>query len=283
MKVLVCCIGRLENRYIREFVEYYKNIGVTNICLYDNNFNGEEDFNDVIADYINEGFVILKNFRNKKYAQFSAYQDCYKTLYLEYDWTIFIDIDEYIVLNQHSNIVEFLSDERYKDYQAIHIRWKMFDDNDMLEDNGEKCMTRFTREAGSAISADKIHKHSTHVKTCLRGNLEGINIINPHAFHISCGKKYRACTADGDEHGFTDFFSEQSYDVACIHHFCTKTITEYIRKIKRGSVSRYRPYKEYVDNFFDINKPTPEKIEIVKREVGIDMSHLINTQYEIHE
>lgn len=282
MKVLICCIGRLENRYIREFVEYYKDIGVTNICLYDNNFNGEEDFNDVIADYINDGFVILKNFRNKKYAQFSAYQDCYKTLYLEYDWTIFIDIDEYIVLNQHSNIVEFLSDERYKDYQAIHIRWKMFDDNDMLEDNGEKCMTRFTREAGSFpfTDKDKLHTHSTHVKTCLRGNLKGINIINPHAFHISGGQKYRACTADGDEHGFTEFFSEQSYNVACIHHFCTKTITEYITKIKRGSVSKCRPYKEYVDIFFDINAPTPEKIEIIKREVGIDMSHLINTQHE---
>ena len=259
MKVLVCCIGRLENRYIREFVEYYKDIGVTNICLYDNNFNGEEDFNDVIADYINEGFVILKNFRNKKYAQFSAYQDCYKTLYLEYDWTIFIDIDEYIVLNQHSNIVEFLSDERYKDYQAIHIRWKMFDDNDMIEDNGEKCMTRFTREASSSIFADNLHKQSTHVKTCLRGNLEGINIINPHAFHISGGQKYRACTADGDEHGFTEFFSEQSYDVACIHHFCTKTITEYITKIKRGSADKCRPYKEYIDVFFNINN-LPTKI-----------------------
>ena len=280
MKVLVCCIGRLENRYIREFIEYYKDIGVTNICLYDNNFDGEEDFNDVIADYINEGFVILKNFRNKKYAQFSAYQDCYKTLYLEYDWTIFIDIDEYIVLNQHSNIVEFLSDERYKDYQAIHIRWKMFDDNDMIEDNGEKCMTRFTREASSSIFADNLHKQSTHVKTCLRGNLEGINIINPHAFHISGGQKYRACTADGDEHGFTEFFSEQSYDVACIHHFCTKTITEYITKIKRGSADKCRSYKEYIDVFFNINAPTPEKIEIIKREVGIDMSHLLNTQHE---
>ena len=79
---------------------------------------------------------------------------------------------------------------------------------------------------------------------------------------------------DGDEHGFTEFFSEQSYDVAYIKHFCTKTITEYITKIKRGSATKCRSYKEYLDNFFDINKPTPEKIEIIKREVGIDMSYL---------
>ena len=28
MKIGLCCIGKLENEYIREFVEYYKNIGV---------------------------------------------------------------------------------------------------------------------------------------------------------------------------------------------------------------------------------------------------------------
>ena len=66
LRVMLCCIGRLENPYIREFVEYYKNLGITNICLYDNNFDGEEDFRDVIGDYIDSGYVILKNVRNKK-------------------------------------------------------------------------------------------------------------------------------------------------------------------------------------------------------------------------
>ena len=47
MKTLLCCIGRRENDYIREFVEYNKVLGFTNICLYDNNYNGEEDFHEV--------------------------------------------------------------------------------------------------------------------------------------------------------------------------------------------------------------------------------------------
>ena len=61
MKTLVCSIGRLENKYIREWVEYYKNLGFTNIVLYDNNYDGEEHFEDVIGDYIESGFVILKD------------------------------------------------------------------------------------------------------------------------------------------------------------------------------------------------------------------------------
>ena len=47
MKTLLCCIGRRENDYIREFVEYNKVLGFTNICLYDNNYDGEEDFHEV--------------------------------------------------------------------------------------------------------------------------------------------------------------------------------------------------------------------------------------------
>ena len=31
LKTLICCIGKNENRYVREYVEWYKHIGVTHI------------------------------------------------------------------------------------------------------------------------------------------------------------------------------------------------------------------------------------------------------------
>ena len=77
MKVAVCSIGRLENRYIKEFVEYYKKLGVDKIFLYDNNYDGEEYFESVIGDYLDKGFVEVIDFRNKDYCQLEAYQDCY--------------------------------------------------------------------------------------------------------------------------------------------------------------------------------------------------------------
>ena len=67
-KVLLCCIGKMENNYIREFVEYYKTIGFDNICLYDNNDIDGEHFEDVIGNYIDSGFVILKDWRGKELA-----------------------------------------------------------------------------------------------------------------------------------------------------------------------------------------------------------------------
>ena len=49
MKIALCCIGRLENRYIREYVGFYLGIGVDKVFLYDNNYDGEEYFEDVIG------------------------------------------------------------------------------------------------------------------------------------------------------------------------------------------------------------------------------------------
>jgi len=60
-KILLCCIGKMENNYIREFVEHHKSIGFDNIVLYDNNDIDGEHFEDVISDYINSGYVILKD------------------------------------------------------------------------------------------------------------------------------------------------------------------------------------------------------------------------------
>ena len=57
MKVALCCIGRLENQYAIEFVEYYKQLGIDKIFIYDNNYDEEEHFEDVLQEYIDENIV----------------------------------------------------------------------------------------------------------------------------------------------------------------------------------------------------------------------------------
>ena len=48
--ICLCTVGKRENLYIREFVEYYIQFGVDKIYLYDNNNLNEEKFEDVIED-----------------------------------------------------------------------------------------------------------------------------------------------------------------------------------------------------------------------------------------
>ena len=44
-------MGKLENRYVRELIEYYLNLGVEKFILGDNNDPNTEKLSDVIQDY----------------------------------------------------------------------------------------------------------------------------------------------------------------------------------------------------------------------------------------
>ena len=59
-KVCICTLGKLENRYIREFVIHYEKYGVDKIFLYDNNDINGERFETVIGDFVEKGLVQIQ-------------------------------------------------------------------------------------------------------------------------------------------------------------------------------------------------------------------------------
>ena len=171
MKTLVCSIGRLENRYIREWVEYYKNLGFTNIVLYDNNYDGEEHFEDVIGDYIESGFVILKDYRNQKVCQIKAYNECYEEYGKLYDWIAFFDCDEFLTLKKRNTIEEYLSALYFKRYDMIHINWMCYSDNDLVRYEDKPVLERFTTPLPYDTKVAYNFPENNHVKSIVRGGL----------------------------------------------------------------------------------------------------------------
>ena len=114
LKVALCTIAKNENLYIREWVEWYKNLGISKIFLYDNNDLDGERFEDVINDYIKEGFVeiidrrgIIKTVSTDKDGQTLqglTFKDCFYNHYKEFDYMCFFDIDEYLeIYNTYKN------------------------------------------------------------------------------------------------------------------------------------------------------------------------------------
>ena len=89
-KIALCCIAKMENDYIRFFVEYYQRLHFDKIFIYDNNDPDGEKFEDVINDYIQSGFVEIVDFRGRECVQMPAYQNCYDKHNKEYDWIAFL-------------------------------------------------------------------------------------------------------------------------------------------------------------------------------------------------
>ena len=273
LKTLLCCIGRLENQYIREYVEYYKNLGITNICLFDNNYDSEENFRDVINDYIENGFVILKDYRNRKVCQLDAYNECYQEYGDKYDWIAFFDIDEFMFIHGDKNINDYLSMEYFNKYDMIHINWQLFGDSDELKNDGRPLLQRITKPLDINLQTLYDFPDNFHVKSIIRGGLE--NVIWNQTSHTPMNS-ILCCNASGEECPSNSPFIPYDFRKAGLSHFTTKTAEEYALKIKRGFPDGNPASKEkLLEIFFKRNEITKEKIQIFKEILDIDMSHLL--------
>lgn len=275
MKTLLCCIGRKENQYIREYVEYYKNLGFTNICLFDNNYDGEEHFEDVIGDYIDSGFVIIKDYRNKSVCQLNAYAECYATYGNKYDWIAFFDCDEFLTLVEDKTIDEYLSRDIFKPFNGIKINWMCYGDNGIVHYEDKPVVERFKTPIDYNKQIAYKFPENYHIKSIARGGLTNVKFpSNPHVINV-----VGQCDSVGNACKDTTPFVVYNYSLAYIRHYSTKTIEEYCNKMEKGfpdHIVNDEKRESYTETrFFRYNEVTKEKVDMVKERLGIDMSYLL--------
>ena len=274
LNVCICTIGKEENRYIREFILYYEKLGVDKIFLYDNNDKKSEHFEDVIKDYIDKGFVKIFNWRGIERPHFKAINDCYFQFNKEYDWLIFYDIDEFIHLSNHKNIKQFLNDKKFNKCKKIYLNWVLHTDNDLIHYENLSLFKRFP-----AIEKDAIinNNFSQKVKSIVRGNISNFIIANnSHTSHIITDS-VNACNGFGKEINLDEEFylpnSDANYNY--IDHFYTKSVEEFVNKIKRGSAvnANNEKFKLFrIIRFFSINKLRNIKYKYIIHNLGINFT-----------
>ena len=261
MKTAVVCIARMENHYIREWVEHYKSIGFTNVILYDNNMLSEEHFEDVISDYIDNNFVILKNARGKRCYQCSAYFDAYREYRKQYDWMLFVDADELLDLGEYDSIKHFLNEEKFQNESCIRIAWKIYDDSGLVRPNGDYRM----KERFSSF------KYCRQCKSIIRTTLD-VRGFTPHGpLNIRCVDSSGRICGSKDEFLSNDLRTDNP---VWINHYFMKTIEEYVT----GKMKRLYPDQKdsnaqnilRVERFFLFNELTDEKKEYLDS-IGIEL------------
>ncbi len=262
-KILLCCIGKMENNYIREFVEHHKSIGFDNIVLYDNNDIDGEHFEDVISDYINSGYVILKDQRGKELVQIPSYTDCYNIYKDKYDWIAYFDIDEFLELDCN-DIHEFLSNDMFNDrgINTIRVCWRQFTDSEILkvEDNNYS-IKRFTDYLPIT------ENWSTQTKIIFKTCVDNIEFNSPHGilYDSPYSKKIVTVNTIGQLciNSIKLRDNEKTWENARLNHYRFKTIEEYVmNKMVRLWPTNYLQGGKVGLNlnfFFRFNNKTQEK------------------------
>lgn len=290
MKVALCCIGKMENDYIQEYVEYYYNLGFDKIFLYDNNDIDGEKFEDAIGEYIGNNFVELINYRGEKVCQLKAYQDCYDKHNKEYDWIAFFDCDEFLTFKDDKDINEYLNNEIFNKFQIIHINWMCYGDNDLLriENDNYSVLDRFKKPV---LPYDFTKTYSfpenNHIKSIIRGGVNGIKWnSNPHT-----PSNTLPCCNNFGERIFNSAspFSKYNFDKAYIRHYSCKTAEEFYVKTIKGFPDHILTENDrtvILENFFKYNKDTQEKRKIfhlTNEKVDIFIGSIKDVKYDIQE
>ncbi len=125
----IAAIFQNEARWLKEWIEYHRLVGVDHFYLY-NNFSSD-NYRKILKPYIKARVVTLINwpFDYKTLSkwnriQCSAYQHALKQARSSSNWLAIIDLDEFIVPVKAKNLKSLL--KNYKPYGGITARWQIF-------------------------------------------------------------------------------------------------------------------------------------------------------------
>ena len=269
IKVCVCTIGKIENRYIREFVEHYKNYGVDKIFLYDNNDINGEKFEDVINDYIVNGFVQLVNYRGKIHILMEMMNDCYKKQYHNFNWLIFFEIDEYIYLNKFKSIKHFFKNPKFQKCERIQFNWIFHTDNNLLYYDPRPLKERFNEREKKARNNSIGNWNG--IKSILRGHIPNIKINCVHTLN----HKLKSCDPFGNPKKIDGIITKNAdFKYYYIDHYYSKSTEEFINKINKGDALFVDNRMERIRTYFAYNQITKQKIDLMEKKTGLNLSQI---------
>jgi hypothetical protein len=132
----ICAIIKNETKFLKEWIEYHRLIGVDHFYLYNNNSKDVPAFS--LRDYVKNGLVTLnywpdcltkadleKPFIWALSTQTTAFQHAVALKGKETKWMIFLDVEEFLTPIKGENLLTIL--EQYKNYPGIVLSSDFFD------------------------------------------------------------------------------------------------------------------------------------------------------------
>lgn len=226
MKTCLVCIAKNEDHYIQEWIDYHLKIGFHNIHIYANDWVYNNSQSNLIIKHI-----------SGKNQQWNAYNSFLQEYNHSYDWAAFLDVDEFLVLEKHKTLEDFL--DSYNDCNAIGINWAIFGNNNhnKIINNNYSVLSRFTRRN------KENHPTNKHVKTMVKlPSFLCQDIHNIRGSWYNLKKEIRS----------GPFNEPVDWSVAKIHHYFTKSKEEFEIKCERGraDMNQKREYNDHTNELY---------------------------------
>ena len=206
--IAIVTTARDERPFLDEWLIYHHIIGADHFFLYDDEPNLPlKEFCSPHQDYV----TVIPFFEQCEEwpgscKQNKAYTHALEHFLSNYEWVAFIDIDEFVVLEQHENIMEFLA-SLPENTSAVSLRWRLFGHNGFFEDPKRLITASLVRR--------KL-KTDPRVKTITRYN-SITGFTTPHYPDLGQGTRI-----------------EIDDRVAHINHYQCRSFERHMNRVKRG-------------------------------------------------
>ena len=255
--IAIVAICKNEGPYIKEWIEYHKLVGIDKFYIYDNESNDSTQL--VLKKYINNGIVKYTYFPGKA-RQLDAYNDAINKYKNECKYMAFIDLDEFICINdKNMSIYDYIDRiiNSQKGASGIGINWCIYGSSGKVEKESGLVIERFLYSS----FANRGYNH--HIKTiCNPRTIK--KYISPH-FPL-----YKLGAYSINEEGtrlYAWYNVINNYKNIRINHYFTKSKSEFIQKRSRGLADRIGKYD--IDKFisYDLNDKYDDSMLYYAREI----------------
>lgn len=203
-------IFRNEARFLKEWIEFYRLLGVEHFYLY--NHLSNDNFMEVLTPYIKDSIVDLyelhtepANLSEWNRLQISTYSKTVQMVKDSVEWLIAVDTDEFLFPVKEDSLQALL--KKYDEYASLSVNWRMFGSSkvDHIPD-GKLLIETLT---GSNASQD------FHVKTIVKPRY--VKSFN-HA-HFAVLKDGYGQVTENFEYFSGPFVPKESRNIVRINHY----------------------------------------------------------------
>ena len=257
----IACMAKNEGRFLKEWIEYHRIVGVERFYFYDN--ESSDNTKEILDPYIQDGIVIYRYVVGRVMLS-PVYQDAILKARGQSRWLAIVDLDEFIVPKEKDSVPEFLKD--YEQYPAVGINRMQFDHNGHKihpTEHGGLVTANYTR-----VPKDPEHHCRIGVKSIVNPN-EVVYVSNPHYYYCK-----NASTVSEDLEPCGHLTKYYPISKIQINHYAIRSIEDGERNKQRGdpwhrkyAITRGRnldPFKNIeTTNDYAIQKYLPKLKEVM--------------------
>lgn len=156
----ISCVFQNEARWLREWIEFHRLVGVEHFYLYNN--LSDDDYLSVLEPYVLKGIVELFEYPQKAFArkhQVFVYNHAIELANEDQvKWLALIDADEFLTPIEETDLTTIL--KNHESHPGVKIQWLMFGTSNIKKlKSGDLMIEKLVYRAPENHSANNFVKH----------------------------------------------------------------------------------------------------------------------------